>query len=499
MKYGPVGVRLEPDDYAAPNNQQGWWDDQHFQAYQSGQCLPPYETLAKWGAAMQQSGGVPFIYCQTARRSEDYCQQFPGHMLFNDPVRLRPVPMEWFKDKFWSYDFTDPGFVQHMREVYASMQQAGIRGIKFDYPITGWANAGGFEDKFATTGSAYRNIFKLAFEGLGPGREVHERLCIGGDLTLGTVSTMRIQDDTDKLYPPMVTKAGLRWYKNRVAVHYDLDAKNPVHAVPTNIDGVRAMFTMTAVVSGRLELGKYLGELSDADRHVISRVVPLYLGSKSARPVDAFSGAVIPQVYDLEVRPDWHQLTLYNTAVKGENWPTNWEVIVHPFKGIPVTTNISVSLGDAPDDGGLGLESGTSYYLFDFWNDQLVGLMRGSEVLTQQLRPGEARMISIHKKATVPQFISTDRHILQGVLDLVRCDWDGKDNTLRGTSKLVAGEPYTIVIAANGYRPKQVSAVESETALHPRADSADLLELRLLNSVGGEVNWQISFERTQAH
>jgi hypothetical protein len=495
LKYGPIGVRLEPDDYSSPDNQQGWWDDEHFQRYRSGQFLAPYETAAKWGAAMKALGGVPFIYCQTARRSEDYCRQFPGHLLFNDPARLRPKPIEWFNDKFWSYDFTDPGFILHMRRVYSNLRRAGLAGTKFDYPTTGWDSSGGFEDAAATTGSAYRNIFKLAADGLGPGAEVHERMGAAGDLTLGSVTTMRIQEDTDKLYPPMVTKAGLRWYKNRVAVHYDLDAKNPDHAVPTDsVDGLRAMFTMIAVVSGRLELGKYLGSMSSEQRQVISRVVPLYLGPKSARPVDAFSGSAHPQVYDLEVRPGWHQLTFYNTSMAGESWPTDWQAIIHPLQGRLLPASLSVELGRATDEGGLGLDPARQYHVFDFWNDRYVGLLRGSDTLTQQLRAGEARMMSLHEAVPHPQFLSTDRHVLQGVVGLVRCEWQAGPKKLVGVSRLVAEEPCTVIIAANGCRPKSVSAGTGQISWLPRPESPDLLALRLLSHSGGIVEWQLAFE-----
>jgi len=62
LKYSTVGVLLEPDLYDA-NNQQGWWDDEHFQrgpgnrakhagswVSSHGQFVPPYETARKWCA-----------------------------------------------------------------------------------------------------------------------------------------------------------------------------------------------------------------------------------------------------------------------------------------------------------------------------------------------------------------------------------------------------------------------------------------------------------------
>lgn len=68
--------------------------------------------------------------------------------------------------------------------------------------------------------------FKLASEGLGDEAYIHERnLKYGSDIALGYVASQRTWGDTDVITPEMVTRSGLRWYKNRVVVNYDMDAK----------------------------------------------------------------------------------------------------------------------------------------------------------------------------------------------------------------------------------------------------------------------------------
>ncbi len=97
---GTVGVRLVPDNYGY-NNQQGWWDNEHFEKYGStfhtpvipGHLKAPYETLEKFGNAIKELGGLPFLYVQTSWRSEDYAQQFPSHMLFNKSYARRDNPI----------------------------------------------------------------------------------------------------------------------------------------------------------------------------------------------------------------------------------------------------------------------------------------------------------------------------------------------------------------------------------------------------------------------
>ena len=89
LRYSRAGVRLVPDSYM-PDNQQGWWDDEHWQrefdndnVSKNGRYVEPYETSEKWGKAVTDLGGIPLTYFQTSFRSEDYAKAFPGHMLFN--------------------------------------------------------------------------------------------------------------------------------------------------------------------------------------------------------------------------------------------------------------------------------------------------------------------------------------------------------------------------------------------------------------------------------
>ena len=94
LKYSPVCIRLVPDNYEQ-NNQQGWWDDEHWQMYgrkercivEGGHYKKPYETTEKWAQAIIGLGGIPITYIEPGVRSEDYADAFPGHMLFNDPHR----------------------------------------------------------------------------------------------------------------------------------------------------------------------------------------------------------------------------------------------------------------------------------------------------------------------------------------------------------------------------------------------------------------------------
>ena len=500
-KYSKIGIRLEPDDYAEPNNQQGWWDDEHWQMYEGGQLLPPLETMKKWGHAIKEEGGEPLIYFQTSRRSEDYAMAHPDHMLFNESHKLRPEDGSrmggWWQggNKYWGYDFTDPGFIQHMKEIYAYLKESEIKGIKYDYPLTGWSYGGGFEDEYATTASAYRNIFKLAYEGLGKGTDIHERLG-RSDITLGVITTNRTENDNDIVIPPMVSKTGLRWYKNRVVYHCDQDARNPYRAHPRPLQRYawQSMYTMTYVTSGRMEIGKYFHKMEEEMLYDLGRVTPLHTTAQSARPLDAFSGKSYPEIYDFVVNDDWHLLTFYNTKWSGKEWPKSLQARAKDLPGEMLPATLKVNLGDASDDGGLGLSHSGEYYIWDFWNYRFVGKLQGDAVLSQDLKAGEARMMAIHKVKEYPQFISTNRHIMQGYVDMIEYPvWDKTRSILSGVSQVPKDEDYTIIMTSNGFNPANVVVSEGEGSWKWLDESEGIFEVTIRNSKSGEIDWEVNF------
>lgn len=637
LKYSPVAVLLEPDLYG-PINQQGWWDDKHWQrgpnnrvrkalnyVSSNGQFVTPFETAKKWAGAVKNMGGIPMIYVQTGFRSNDYAEKFPGHMIFNQAYKphVNDKGEPQYRDqktkaepRYLGYDYTDPGFIKHMNDVWENLRIAGVQGCKFDYPdypFTGWPEAGGLENPFSTTAMHYRNIFKLAKNGLGSQSFIHERtLSRGSDVTLGLVTSQRTEGDTDEMDKYMVSRNALRWYKNRVLVNYDMDGKNPYHALPNNKDGMRCMLTMSYLVTGTLMIVPSFGRMTSDQIYDLSRLYPFHSARQSPRPIDAFKRE-FPQIYDFKVTPQWHQVTFYNTETAKKMGPlffegeikesrliaaklksesvvgnkllnyiwnkfsneqkTRLEIYVtdqKPFVDVfnkliqsetfiddvlfktvqlssetvilkdkqnrtkeedfllnkmllidaleiktfrePVETTIDVSFSEDNAFGGLGLEMNREYHVFDFWNNSYIGKFKGSGRLEQRLRPGEARMMSVHEVEANPQVISTDRHIMQGYVDLLGVTWQSSIKTLSGVSNVVGGEKYRAIIATNGRIVRSANIDESiEQSIRKSKFGAKnevitkcsyrilpgndgLIELTLERSNNGPVVWNIIFE-----
>lgn len=484
LKYTTMGIRLVPDCYAE-NNENGWWDDEHWRMHGSGDQMAgmqlkgahyraPYDTSKKWAQAVRDLGGLPFIYFQTAVRSRDYAEAFPEHMLFNESFHEVDT-WDWLNKNYTTYDFTDEGFVKHMQDVYRNLHDAGIAGMMFDYPYTGWPIWGGMDDKYCTAAGAYRTIFKLAKEGLGKQAYIHERnLTYGSDIALGYVASQRTWGDTDILTPEMVMRSGLRWYKNRVVVNYDMDAKNLLKAKPLDsADGLNALLTMSYVTASRLLLANSFGTLDAEHVYKLSRIYPFHQFARSARPLDAFVSDY-PRVYGMKIADGWESLTFFNEDTEHAK-------------------EISIQLSGIEGRGGMGLDEGKEYYVYDFWNDALVGIFSGKDTLKQTLRKGEARQMAVREVEKHPQVLSTDRHLLQGALELSEVEWDAEKKELSGYAELVEGEPMLIAVAPNGFVPQSCSVSDSEAESAVKQVSDQVWKLSLQSPEGKKVRWTIRF------
>jgi hypothetical protein len=513
LKYSPVAVRLVPDNYEQ-NNEQGWWDDEHWQQYgRTERCAvdhhykAPYETTKKWAGRITELGGIPITYFQPGIRSEDYAATFPGHMLYNqkqkfirenkrvvsDPHTLMGIagipdlldPNDWIDGygKLYaeSYDYTDPGFLDHWKNVNLNLKEGGVSGVFYDYPDRAYPMRGGLEDRYSTALKAYCTIFRIPHEVLGPGAFLQERLGIGSDATLPYVASVRTEGDTNVINTSILNKTAYRWYKNRTLTNYDMDGKAIIEAGHGHeryqISPLqrKSILTLSYAVSGRLLLTESFSKFSEEVIFELSRVFPFHSTTLSARPLHAFTGGM--PVLDFPISGEWHQVVLYNDSGNARDF------------AIQISGNTAI--------GALGLDAARSYYAYDFWNDKFYGNMEGDGKLVQTVDAGEARMLSIHAVESHPQWISTNRHILQGYVDLVKKPvWNPQAYTLSGTSSVIAHEPYRITIALNGYEPLKVACNMAKARIMPRKNNPGLADLVMETDVNTDVSWEILFTGT---
>ena len=493
--YSRAAVRLVPDNYTE-YNPQGWWDDKHWQ--QHGLYTAPYETSEKLGKGMHENGCLAFTYIQPQVQlkimiSRDFREDHPDWLLGASARHgldySMPVVQDYMRSRFGALRGNISGLmVDYADQLWFSILYG--RSPEQRLATSTWENvqpgdkplAAQFADPKMTATGFYRQFYRCVKDGLGSNSWIHERNLEqpNNDLTLGIVDSQRTALDSDKISPVVITRSGLRWYKNRVVLAYDMDGKDLRNAwTPkesgleknegfagwsgTDQDGRRMTLTMAYVAASRLLLANSFRDISPEIIYDLERTFPYPVEPRSARPIDAFTHTGWPRVYDFAVTPDWHQVTLFNNTL-----PTREETITVPLAGDTA-------------DGALGLDPGQDYYVYDFWNDCFVGKLKGTDMLKQTLRPGEARMLSIRKVEKNPQVLSTNRHLMQGHLDLDDVKWDGR--RLTGRARVVAGEPFRIVIALNGRQPEN---------LKPSEDGR-LAVLTLQQATNQTVAWSVNF------
>jgi hypothetical protein len=179
-----------------------------------------------------------------------------------------------------------------------------------------------------------------------------------------------------------------------------------------------------------------------------------------------------PGIYSFRISDGWQQVVFYN---QDDNNPVR----------------IAARLSDTSVKGGLELDANGSYYVYDFWNNLFIGKIAGKDKLAQDLRPGEARMMSVRLVESVPQVLSTDRHLLQGYVELSDVAWDAGTKVLKGRAQLVENEPMTVVIAANGFNCLKVSS-ENASASTAQKDGG-MIELTLTGDKNMQTEWRIEF------
>jgi len=485
LTYTPVAVRLEPDYYCYGNfgdTQQGWWDDEHWAKY--GSLRPPYETFGKFAHAVKQRGGILFTYFQGSLPSNDFAQAHPDWMLNNDISRLhmdhahhRPAIR---------YDYTDPEFQHYVLAMWKRLRQDGVEGIKFDYPETAWNTYGGFEDKSYTTVSAYRRLFQLCREGLGPDAYIHERI-IGNpthekvprtDVCAGIVDLQRVWGDASHFEPEMASRIGLRWYKQGKVFRYYPDSKSVTQhgrdKTPLSVVERRTLLTLVGLLSGRLELATSFGRMTPEIMHDLTRIFPVLPNGQAFRPVDMLLGKTHPETYVYDVADDWKQVILVNNDTQK-----------------PRTVMAPLS-GDQAETGSMGFDANREYEVFDFWNQQYLGSIKGSQRLSVELKPLEALVYALREKRAHPRVIGTSRHVMCGMLDVSAEKWNARDLALSFQTGLVPDETAIISISLPAaFKPAPVTVAGVEAKIE---EEQGVMKLSLVPSGDAELTAEVKIE-----
>ena len=188
-----------------------------------------------------------------------------------------------------------------------------------------------------------------------------------------------------------------------------------------NLEEARTAATILSITGLQWLSGDDMPNLEPERVELIKHAIPIM----PIFPIDLFGRGRdkknFPQLFDLKVNMPSGRYDV----VAATNWTTS-----------PTTRTVSF-------DKELGLDPARDYVVFDFWEEQLAGIYRGS--FQTVLSAHGTALFAIHASLNRPQLLGNNRH-LTGAFGIRRQAWTASSSTLAGTSETVPGARYALFI-----------------------------------------------------
>ncbi len=143
----------------------------------------------------------------------------------------------------------------------------------------------------------------------------------------------------------------------------------------------------------------------------------------------------------------------------------------------------------------LGLPGDGPVHVFDFWNREYLGAWEDGMAL--ELSPTSCRVLALVRASDRIELVSTSRHITPGWVDLVRVEPGPGGTSWRGTSRLIANDPYELRFAFPRGRNYVVKTATSRAAgrllpVHV-ANHQGWATVRIESGRTTEARWEVTF------
>ena len=299
--------------------------------------------------------------------------------------------------------------------------------------------------------------------------------------------------------PTMATSARRYFYQGKVWItHPDLiifrsDTKN-LKLPRITFKEARAFCAFVAATGGIVKLGDRLVEdLAPYPERVntIRQLLPIH--PQPARPLD---------VMTREFPEQWFKKIQSTLGGYNETW--GWYVAMNLGLNWDYTQNPATQM---PDDGkarsytvdpvALGLESGVSYHLFEFWDQAYVGLKTGKFQVT--VPSHDSRIYALRAKQDNPQFLGHNRHITMGAAVLKGVVWDKAASTLTVTMEMARANKeakfiYKLSFHGNGRAFKGLSFLSAKPEGVTTTVKDGVLQVQLTPAANGELKMVLEYK-----
>ena len=317
--------------------------------------------------------------------------------------------------KRYGLDITHPGAAKWLDDLISTIvNDWGYEMIKIDFVAWSILAAERYYDPTLSSAQVYRRGLEIMRTAAGD--KCHILECGPGTTTVGLIDSMRIEADVNYgfsntawetyfVHPVCsASAAAKRYYFHKRTWINDVDH---ICLDLLNNQQSEAAATLVALSGGNMMSGDRLTQLDKYKLDILKKVTPSF--GEAATPVDLFDDEM-QSVFALRIKKTFAQ----------------WTIVAFFNADLVQTIEKKFSLRR------LRLEPGKTYLAFDFWKQRFVGEITGEIKVT--IQPGSVVLLTLHEKSGNPQFISTDRHVLQGALEIENTNWNEAMKTMSGIS-----------------------------------------------------------------
>ena len=352
------------------------------------------------------------------------------------------------RPKLYSLDPTHPKTRDFLRDVFATYREWGVRYYMLDFLYAVWGSME-FNDYYDMTiikgPQLLRSGLDVISEASGPDTYRlastgptfhcidHMAACrIGNDYGEG-----RALSPNSHFYPATFVINGAEFWTSHkpastnMACSYFTHNKLFIHDSgnvmtvdkPIPVSEAQIAATIFGLSGGPVMLGDDIDRISEERLALIRKVFPRT--PEIATPVDLFDSPHpdYPRVFHLGIDTDWGA----------------WDLVgILNYDAEPYSRVIGPEV--------FGLEPESPYIVWEFWNEQYVGVAGGG--LKVEIPPRSARLYRLCRALDRPQVLGTDMHVLQGRAELADINWDPVTMTLSGSATRPAGELGSLFVHA---------------------------------------------------
>ena len=415
-----------------------------------------------------------------------------------------------------SLDYSNPDVLDFLTEMFSTLKDWGFEYYKFDaeFALTEYipyVDRGRLYDKDISQIEAYRNRLEVIRKSVG--KETFLEGCPGGTPLQG-IGYFNSYFNGDDIYNswlgmyPFFLSINANLFINHIACYLmpgegicvspkmDMEQARSVYnpefirvastretdisSVGTTMNEARTIVTFASLSGTPYSFADRLPDLPTERINLLKKSLP----TMPIVPMDLFSRGGYSS---------WDLFEEFTPETYEHNFPRIIDLKINTASGrydVVAATNWTkkdqsrvISFA-----GDLGLDPERSYLVFDFWNQEFLGI--SNESIELDIEPHDTRVLFIRPLHQRPQILATDRHI-SGAYSIEKLEWDTEKLTLMAASKTISGETYSVFLYVPGNF--RISSINSKAEVDLEKIRENVFKVAI-KADDKKTNWSIIFE-----